>query len=96
MAANFYKEYFDIWEKHTARYLDTVLRSPLFLEALDLNLKTSLAWQQTGQKALEAVQHSWGVPTRSDQERLQHQVNQLTTQVRQLAQRVDALEQDKD
>ncbi len=89
---NPWKDYFDIWEKHTARYWDDVLRSPLFLEAIGRNLEMSLAWQRAALNGVEAVQKAWGLPTRSEQEFAQHQLNQLATRMQQLARRMEKLE----
>lgn len=87
----FFKDSFNIWEKHTARYWDHVLRNPLFLDLLGKNLELSLTFQNNLQKTLEQSWRAWGIPTRQDQLRTLHTLNELDTQVRQLSRRVDQL-----
>ncbi len=88
---NPFREAFDVWEKHTARYWDQVLRNPLFLDMLGTNLRTSLGFQRAFQGILELTWRTWGLPTRYDQERTLHELNQLDTQIQQISRRMDAL-----
>jgi hypothetical protein len=55
-----YREAFEIWERHTARYWDAVLRSPIFLEALGKGLEVALPLQRAAFEALEAFQRRAG------------------------------------
>ncbi len=88
---NAFKEAFDVWEKHTAQFWDQALRSPLFLEALDENLRASLGFQRMFQQALDLTWRTWGLPTRRDQELTLHRLNRLESQTRQLSRRVERL-----
>jgi hypothetical protein len=91
-----WKDHFDIWEKHAARYSEVVLSNPLFLEGLGRSLEVSLSWQQAALQTVELAQRSLGIATRPSQERLQHQLNQLATQVNQLARRTETLESEQE
>ena len=80
-----YKEAFDLWEKYNAQYWEGALRSPLFLETLGKGLELSLGSQRAFLQMTEEMLGSWGQATRSQQELALHKLNQLETQVKQLA-----------
>ena len=91
---NFFKAWFDIWEKHTAQFWEEALRSPLFLQALEQNLELSLTIQRNMLRVVDLARLSQGLPTRRDEQLICHQLNQLTTQIGRLSRRIDRLERE--
>ncbi len=86
-----WKQAFDIWEKQTADYWDKVLRSPQFLEQMGKSLEQSLAVKTQIDKAVTLALSSLQLPNKRDQEQILHKLTELSTQVRQLSERVDRL-----
>jgi len=91
---NFAREWFDVWEKYTARFWDEALRSPLFLQALEENLELALTIQRNMLRVIDLARLSQGLPTRRDEQLIGHQLNQLTTQIGRLSRRIDRLERE--
>lgn len=96
MAANtpydLFKEWFDVWEKHTARFWDEALRSPLLLQAMEQNLELALRIQQNIVGVVDLARLSGGQLGYRDELLIRHRLNQLTAQIDRLARRVDRLE----
>jgi hypothetical protein len=88
---DFYKSLFNAWQKPAAEFWDAYLRSPLYLEPLKRMLDISLESQKNLQDMSETWWHAWGLPTRRDQELTQHRLNEVDTQLKRLARRVDKL-----
>lgn len=76
-----WKRGFDAWEGATAKWMESVLRSPLVLEpagaALTAVMKAKTARDQAVSKAWAAM----GLPTRRDQERILHLLNRLESRM---------------
>jgi hypothetical protein len=84
-----WKRMFDSWESATAEYLEQVLRSPAVLEPGGAWL-TGLMKLKSGSDKLAAGW--WGVlglPTKRDQERTLHLLNQLHSRVLDLEERLE-------
>jgi Poly(R)-hydroxyalkanoic acid synthase subunit (PHA_synth_III_E) len=83
-----WKQMFDAWEGATADYLEQVLRSPLVLEPGGAWL-TGLMKLKAGSDELAARWWgSLGLPTKRDQERTLHLLNQLHSRVLDLEERL--------
>jgi len=86
-----WKKGFDTWENHTAAYVEHVMRSPLLLGPSGKVLSAVMRAKAQADKAQAAYWAALGLPTRRDQERLLHAVNQLGSRVMDLeAQLADA------
>ena len=76
-----WKKGFDAWENATAKYLETVLRSPLVLGPGGAMLTAAMR----SKSAVDGAMGSWwsavGLPTRRDQERSLHALNQLQSRL---------------
>ena len=76
-----WKKGFDAWEGATARYVEHWLRSPLLLEPAGAALTAAMKSKAAMDKAREAWWASLGLPTRGDQERTLHALNQLQSRL---------------
>lgn len=76
-----WKKGFNTWEKQTAKYLEEVLKSPLILGPSGKMLTLAM---KTKSKQDEAAARWWGtlgLPTKHDQERTLHALNQLQSRI---------------
>ena len=76
-----WKKSFDAWESATAKYLETVLKSPLVLEPAGKMLNATLKAKVAQDEGWAKLWGSVGIPSRRDQERLMHAVNQLSSKL---------------
>src|SRR5438093_1001316 len=76
-----WKKGFDVWEDATARFLEQVLRSPLVLEPAGAALTAVLKAKVARDKAVASAWAAIGLPTRRDQERILHALNQLQSRI---------------
>lgn len=76
-----WKEGFDKWEKATAEYLEQVLKSEAVLypsgKMLDVVMQTKANVDEATRKWWSA----FGLPTKHDQERTLHRINQLESKL---------------
>lgn len=76
-----WKKGFYAWEASTAKYAEEVLRSPLVLKPSGLMLSAAMKAKARNDQLAQKWWGSLGLPTKSDQERLLHAVNQLQSQL---------------
>jgi hypothetical protein len=76
-----WKKGFDAWENATAEYLETVLKSPLVLSPAGRLLTAAMKGKAASEKALAALWGAVGLPTKRDQERTLHALNQLESRL---------------
>jgi len=76
-----WKKGFDAWENATAKYLEVVLSSPLVLEPAGRMLTMVARAKVAQDDFFSNAWHAVGLPSRRDQERLMHAVNQLNSRV---------------
>jgi Poly(R)-hydroxyalkanoic acid synthase subunit (PHA_synth_III_E) len=81
MVWEMWKKGFDAWENATAKYLEVVLSSPLVLEPAGKILSATMKVKVAQDDAWSRLWKSAGLPTRRDQERLHHAVNQLSSKL---------------
>ncbi len=84
-----WKKAFNTWEKSTANYLDEVMKSPLVLKPSG---KMLTLFSKAKAKRDEAVTKWWGavgLPTKHDQERTLHALNQLQSRVMDLEEQLE-------
>ncbi|MFO0612572.1 MAG: hypothetical protein U0414_08300 [Polyangiaceae bacterium] len=72
-----YKKYFNAWEGPTATWLEGRLRSPLFLEPAAAGLSLLMKVKSAVDERTASVVGALGLPTKRDQERTLHALNQI-------------------
>ncbi len=73
----FFRHAFNLWEKTTRAYFDTLIRSPLFLSTSGAGLNSFFMLKKFTDRGLETCISSMGLPTRKDQVKALHLLNQL-------------------
>jgi hypothetical protein len=91
-----WKKAFDAWETATARYSEAWLRSPLLLGPAGTLLGAVGRGKATADRIASEVWGSLGLPTRRDQERSLHALNQIQSRLLDLEERLEALGDDRD
>ncbi len=76
-----YKKYFNAWEGATAQYLEHWLKSPLVLEPAGAWLSAAMKMKAASDKASAQWWGTIGLPTKRDQERALHKLNQLESRL---------------
>lgn len=76
-----WKKGFDAWEAATAEYLETVLKSPLVLTPAGALLSMVMKGKAQTDKTMAQFWGAWGLPTKRDQERTLHALNQLESRL---------------
>ncbi|MFT7621124.1 MAG: TolA-binding protein [Myxococcota bacterium] len=87
-----WKKAFDSWEVATAEYLETIMTSPVFL--IPSGAALSSAMKARG-KINDAMTSAWGragLPTKRDQERTLHALNQLQSQLMDMEERLEDMQ----
>lgn len=89
-----WKKGFDAWEKTTAKYMEEALKSPLVLEPSGKMLTLAMKAKAKRDEAVTKWWGAMGLPTKHDQERTLHALNQLQSRImdleEQLQQQQDA------
>ena len=76
-----WKQSFDVWENATAALLEQVLQNPLVLGPAGHTLAAVMRAKAKQDQRAATMWAAVGLPTRRDQERLLHAVNQLNSRV---------------
>ncbi len=76
-----WKKGFDAWENATAKYMEQVMRSPLVLGPAGALLTATMKSRSAVDKAAEDWWSAIGLPTRRDQERSLHALNQIQSRM---------------
>ena len=76
-----WKKGFDAWENTTAEYLEKVLKSPLVLTPAGAMLTGLMKAKAQSDKLMSQFWGAWGLPTKRDQERTLHALNQLESRL---------------
>jgi len=88
MVWEMWKKGFNSWEGATARYLEQVMKSPLVLEPAGAMLTAAMKAKAASNKAMATWWGAWGLPTKRDQERTLHTLNQLESRLLDLEERL--------
>jgi len=80
-AWDMWKKSFTAWEGATASYLEKVLANPSVLGPAGAMLTMAMKTKAASDKAIAAWWSAWGLPTRRDQERELHKLNQLESRL---------------
>jgi hypothetical protein len=89
LAWDMYKKAFFAWENATAKVLEAWLRSPLVLGPSGAMLTATMRAKAQGDKAVALFWGSMGLPTKRDQERILHALNQLESRLIDLDEKLD-------
>jgi hypothetical protein len=85
------KKWFDRWEDATAEYLEHWLKSPLVLEPAGAWLTAMMKVKTASDRAAAAWWGGLGLPTKRDQERALHALNQLESRLNDLEEKLETL-----
>jgi hypothetical protein len=88
-AWDMWKKGFAAWETATASYLEKVLANPAVLGPAGTMLTAAMKTKTATDKAVAAWWAAWGVPTRRDQERTLHKLNQLESKLLDLEEKLE-------
>lgn len=95
-AWDLWKKSFGAWEGATASYLEKVLSNPSVLGPAGAMLTAAMKTKAASDKAMSSWWSAWGLPTRRDQERELHKLNQLESRLLDLEEQLaDAKAKDK-
>jgi hypothetical protein len=81
LAWDIYKKAFFAWENATAKFLETALKSPLVLGPSGAMLTGAMKAKTASDKAAALWWGAVGLPTKRDQERILHALNQLESRL---------------
>ena len=87
-----WKKGFDRWENEAAGWFDKALRSSAVLTPAGAALTATMRTKAAMDAGIEAFWAAWRLPTRTDQERTLHQLNQVQGQLFDLRERLEDLE----
>jgi hypothetical protein len=90
-----YKKGFFAWEETTAKYLETVMKSPLVLAPSSAMLMTVMKAKTVADKASSMVWSTLGLPTKRDQERSLHALNQIQSRLLDLEEQLARIKNDQ-
>lgn len=85
-----YKKAFDAWENATAKYMEAWLKSPLVLGPSGAMLTMAMKAKAAQEKAAANFWGSMGLPTKRDQERTLHALNQLESKLLDLEEKLES------
>ncbi len=85
-----WKKGFDAWESATAQYLEQVLKNPAVLGPSGMMLTAAMKAKAQADKAAATMWGTLGLPTKRDQERTLHALNQLESRLLDLQEKLDA------
>jgi hypothetical protein len=87
-----WKQGFAAWEQATAQYFEKLLTNPSVLGGSGAVLTAAMKTKAATEKAVHAWWAAVGLPTRRDQERALHKLNQLESRLYDLEERLAAAE----
>jgi hypothetical protein len=88
MGWDLWKKGFDAWENATAEYAEKLLKSPLVLTPGGAMLSAVMKAKAASDKASASFWGNLGLPTKRDQERTLHALNQLQSRLIDLEERL--------
>jgi hypothetical protein len=85
-----WKKAFDVWEAATAKWVEEWMKSPLVLGPSGAMLTMAMKAKKTADDVKEQVWAQAGLPTRRDQERALHMLNQLQSRIMDLEEKLES------
>ncbi len=92
MIWDMWKKGFYAWENSTAQWMEHWLKSPLVLGPSDAMLSAAMRAKAANNKATAQTLSRMGLPTRQDQERVLHALNQIQSRLIDLEEKIEDLE----
>ncbi len=89
MTWDMWKKSFDVWENETAKFLEVVMKSPTVLGPSGKLLSKAMTAKTAYDTALSHFWSGLGLPTKRDQERILHALNQLESKLMDLEERIE-------
>ena len=81
MIWDMWKKGFDAWEQATAQYMEKVMKNPVVLGPAGAMLTAAMKTKAATDRAMAPWWAALGLPTRRDQERALHKLNQLESRL---------------
>ena len=88
-----WKKAFFNWENQTAKYLEEVMKSPLVLKPGGMLLGSMTKNRAKTNQMMTQMWGNMGLPTKTDQERMLHAINQLQSKIYDLEERLEELQE---
>lgn len=88
MIWDMWKQGFTRWEQATSSYMEKVMQNPAILGPAGAMLTAAMKTKAAADKAMTAVWSTIGLPTRRDQERSLHKLNQLESRLYDLEEKI--------
>lgn len=88
-----WKKGFDLWEQRTAEMMETVLKSPAVLTPMGGMLTMTMKARAATEKATAQWWGSLGLPTKREQEKTLHALNQINSRLIDLEEKLAELQQ---
>jgi hypothetical protein len=85
-----WKQAFDAWENATAKWVEEWMKSPLVLGPSGAMLTVAMKAKKATDDAKAQVWAQMGLPTKRDQERALHLLNQLQSRIMDLEEKLEA------
>lgn len=91
----YWKRAFYAWENQAAKYMEEVLQNPQMLGPSGTMLGNMMKGKAASDKAMTQFWGAMGLPTKHDQERMLHALNQLQSKIYDLEERLEELSEDR-
>ncbi|MFO0554108.1 MAG: hypothetical protein U0271_37350 [Polyangiaceae bacterium] len=91
MGWDLFKRYFNAWESATAQYVEAWMKSPLVLEPAGAWLSTMMKSKAAADKNMATAWGAIGLPTKRDQERTLHALNQIQSRLTDLEEQLETM-----
>lgn len=88
-----FKNAFDAWENATAPFLETLSKNPALIGPAGALLSAFTRFHAFQQRAAATWWSSFGLPTRADQERSLHAMNELQSRLIDLEEKLEDLQE---
>ncbi len=85
-----WKKAFDAWETSTAKWVEEWIKSPLVLGPSGAMLTMAMKAKKAGDDAKAQLWGQVGLPTKRDQERTLHLLNQLQSRIMDLEEKLES------
>lgn len=95
MVWEMWKKGFDKWESATSEYMEKVLESPAVLYPSGKLLEGVMKTKAKVDDAAKQWWRTWGLPTKHDQERTLHKINQLESRLLDMEEQIRQLDADE-
>jgi hypothetical protein len=87
-----FKKGFAVWERVTAEKVEALTRNPAWLNPMAAMLSATYRWKAISDEMSSRVWGSMGLPTKRDQERTLHALNELESRLMDLEEKLAARE----